>query len=535
MYNNLLWKKSYILEFYKNDILQDAFAFSVPPQNEEIIYPQRVAETKTFSNVVFDDYGNDSIKITLSGTTINEELKYIYRGKLSARTLTGTEEIFYLKDLIEKYGRQENLAGKNVVCYSLDNSTREIKYFDVVINELKIHRSKDNPLAYFYNLQMTSFPRKKTEFKDVDFIAKIKNKIELCKKKLKEIEDALSVISETKKAWKNILSSINKSIDDFVDIFLNFENILLGTVEDLTGFVEETTSFGNQIISSGKRLLVGMGVDLFNSAINIRDDVNSLVGNLANLKEEDVPQEMMELYQKDATEIKDLLLIKGKDLQNEVNEINADVKQSNNSRSYSILPGNSITDDEVIQTHGFKEKIVKENETFDAIAAEVYGKPELGVLIQMYNQKETLNAGDSIFIPILNKTENTASNNKVYNNPKDYDIYGTDINFQDNMTFVNGDFNLISKKENLDQAISSRLTTILNSRVRNLVYGIQSEVGNSTMSSNYVLASIKKTLEEEPRIKEIENITFRSENGKLNIQVGYKDINDFTRVWGGIV
>ena len=103
------------------------------------------------------------------------------------------------------------------------------------------------------------------------------------------------------------------------------------------------------------------------------------------------------------------------------------------------------------------------------------------------------------------------------------------------MSFLNNDFKTIKKEENLDQAISARLTTTLNSRVRNLVFGIQTKVGNSSMSSNYVLASIKKTLEDEPRIKEIENISFNSVTGGLNIKIEYKDINDFSRMWGGLV
>lgn len=534
MYNNYLWKKSYILEFYKNDILQDAFAFSVPPQSEEFIHPQRIAETKTFSNVVFDDYGNDSIKISLAGTTINEELKYIYRGKLPHKTLSGTDEIFYLKDLFEKYGRQENLKGKKIVCYCLDNTTKEFKYFDVVINELKIHRSKENPIAYFYNLQLTSFPQKKEETKDLSFIEKIKNGIEKAKDKLAEFEDSISFIAETKNKYKNILSSINKCINDFVDIFFISENILLGLIEDLAGFVEETATFGDKVLASSKRVTVGFVVDVYNSALNIRDSVNSLVDNVISLQEEDVPQEMMELYQKNAWEIKDVLTMQSRTIQNEVNKIVAEVKRSNNTLTYTVLPGDSDTDDRIVLVYGFKEKTIKENESFDSIAAEIYGDPTLGVLIQMYNQKETLKPGDNIFIPILNQTENTSKNNAIYNSPKSYDIYGVDV-AQDKLSFLNGDLSVVRKEENLDQAISSRLTTVLNSRVRNLVYGIQSEVGSSNMSSNYVLASIRKTLEEEPRIKEIENISFNSTNGELNINVAYKDINDFSRMWGGNV
>lgn len=535
MYNKFLWKKAYILEFYKNNILQDAFAFSVPPQSEEFIYPQRIAETKTFSSVVFDDYGNDSVKITLSGTTVNEELKYIYRGKLAHKNLSGTDEIYYLKELIEKYGHQENLKEKKVVCYSLDNTTKEYKYFDVVINELKIHRSKENPIAYFYNLSMTSYPQKKVLPKGGKFVDKINELIEGAKKSLENLEKGLAFISEIKTAYKNKLSSIKKSLEELVDVILEANNIVLGAVEDLSSFVKETTSFGNDIIAQGKRIAVGAGVDLFNTVLNVRDNVNSLVGSLPDLKEEDIPQEMMELYQKEPLEIKDLLLMMGKKLQNETNAVVKEVKESNTTQTYTVIPGGFNNDDKIIVVYGFKEKIITENETYDSIAAEVYGDPALGVLIQMFNKKENIVPGESIFIPILNNTENIAENNEIYNEPNNYDVYGVDVDFQGNLNVLNGDLALVSKEENLNQAITSRLTTILNSRARNLVYGIQSEIGSSNMSSNYILASIKKTLSEEPRIKEIENISFHSNNGGLNITVEYKDINDFSKVWGGVV
>ena len=60
------WKKAYLLEFYKDNVLQDAFTFSVPPENEEFSFPQRKSETKTFGGGVVADYGNDFVQINLS-------------------------------------------------------------------------------------------------------------------------------------------------------------------------------------------------------------------------------------------------------------------------------------------------------------------------------------------------------------------------------------------------------------------------------------------------------------------------------------
>ncbi|MDR1072982.1 MAG: hypothetical protein LBL45_04820, partial [Treponema sp.] len=77
-----LWKKSYLIEFVgENGASLDAFTFSVPPESEEITYSQRKSETKTFGGLHVDDYGLDAVKISLSGSTINQDLKKIYNPK----------------------------------------------------------------------------------------------------------------------------------------------------------------------------------------------------------------------------------------------------------------------------------------------------------------------------------------------------------------------------------------------------------------------------------------------------------------------
>ena len=117
--NDKLWKISYLLEFKINNIVTDAFAFSVPVQSEDYTFPQRIAETKTFGGVVIDDYGNDTVTINLSGTTINQDLKIIYKGEQGFDYMTGKEEIFYLQKLIEEYGEPNKLKNKEVMLRSI--------------------------------------------------------------------------------------------------------------------------------------------------------------------------------------------------------------------------------------------------------------------------------------------------------------------------------------------------------------------------------------------------------------------------------
>ncbi len=58
-----LYKKSYLIEFMNEEETESeaVFTFSVPPESEELSYPQRKNETKTFGGLHVDDYGIDAV------------------------------------------------------------------------------------------------------------------------------------------------------------------------------------------------------------------------------------------------------------------------------------------------------------------------------------------------------------------------------------------------------------------------------------------------------------------------------------------
>lgn len=190
----LQWRKSYMLEFLEGDDLKECFTFSVPPESEELQFPQRVTETKTFGGSVFDDYGNDSYRIILSGTTINEEKKLIYRGKKVPLYLTGTKEIFELQKIIKNWSDGKVSTGffrktvndkigsdRKVYLYDLSKMSvlqlatgvASRNYWRVFIKDLKIKRDKSKPKTYNYSLEMIAVDDDKKKangfFGDVSF------------------------------------------------------------------------------------------------------------------------------------------------------------------------------------------------------------------------------------------------------------------------------------------------------------------------------------------------------------------------------
>ena len=108
-----VWHKAYMLEimglqkeegFSLSSALNfsgsEVFTFALPPEAEDFDYSQRVTETKTFGGAVFDDYGNDTFKITISGSTVNNEKKLIY---LEEQQNHKIPEIPYLLDVFHEF------------------------------------------------------------------------------------------------------------------------------------------------------------------------------------------------------------------------------------------------------------------------------------------------------------------------------------------------------------------------------------------------------------------------------------------------
>ena len=169
-----------MLEFLKGVEVENVFTFSVPPEGEDYDFSQRLTETKTFGGSVFDKYGNDTIKINLSGTTGNEDKKIIYRGFIKPPLyLNGEKEIWELQKVIEEWhDLSSDTDGTEKTIYLYDLSKTNIvdfmaisagktpatrNYWQVFIKDLKIKRSSSKPNYYNYSLEMFALVKEKTK------------------------------------------------------------------------------------------------------------------------------------------------------------------------------------------------------------------------------------------------------------------------------------------------------------------------------------------------------------------------------------
>ncbi len=148
-----------------------------------------------------------------------------------------------------------------------------------------------------------------------------------------------------------------------------------------------------------------------------------------------------------------------------------------------------------------------------------------------------LKAGQNILIPNLNFAESQITDNEVYNNPDEKDNYGKDIKIKNqDLSIYNGDLNLVEGIDNLRQALLNRYSTLIGSRIRLEVYGIQAAIGNAlNASSALIQASVHQTTMEDPRVDSVESINFEGKGDKLTVSVIYIDKNGIKQNLGGII
>lgn len=158
-----LWKQSYLLEILDPSGSPEYYTFSLPPESVEYVFGQRISETKTFGGVFFDDYGPDTVRITLSGHTGNSELKRVYRGPTEELWLSGKDELFWIRDRIIRY--KDRIKDYDKVTINLYNlSMAESSALDaggyqsssdsweVVLKDFKVSKSKDRPFQHNYSI-----------------------------------------------------------------------------------------------------------------------------------------------------------------------------------------------------------------------------------------------------------------------------------------------------------------------------------------------------------------------------------------------
>lgn len=562
-FNQSLYQKGYLLEFYQGSKLESAFSFSLPPQSEDFIYPQRVNETKTFGGSILEDYGNDTVSISLAGTTANNAVRMLYKSP-SKKIVTGEREVFLLQETIEKYGEIEKLKNKSIKLYALDTNTenKSNKTWNVRIKDYSLSRTKTSPFAYEYKINLIAY--KEYTNKKTNWVLNILNNIQ-------------SAIDKVRTAIYWIEDIVNKSLGIYKDTINAIKNTFLvleecsalleRTSDTILSFTDETLNLGRDMADSVTRVEESLSRTLENLSIDrlIVTPTKEIKASLEKVKE--VFEANIEPFFSQETWVEDFnslinmfdekksitsfdngnnqeisAAITTENIKSIQDNINAAITESRNLNyvDIGIVPGDVETSDKILPIYGFIEVTIKSGDSWEILAERYLNDENLGAVLAAYNNSNNtidsfaFETGQVVQIPILDE-EKINNKNQVY--AKEHDNYGTDIMIDKygDLAFNEQDLATVSKVNNLNQAIMMRLKTALNTRIRNVVYGIRSTTGSVSDAEQYVLSSIQDTILQEPRVKEIKNIEYKGNGNNLFVSVDYLDINREIRAFGGVI
>jgi hypothetical protein len=555
-----LYKKAYMIEFYadNNKRPETVFTFSLPPESEELTYTQRKAETKTFGGLHIDEYGIDAAKIVLSGSTVNQSLKLIYRADQESKWLSGEEEIYYLRDLIKTYRSIDNLRKKakgKIIIYDLSKLLGAKKagnwvknYWQAFPGDFKIRRSNDRPFTYKYSFEFTGTSLEDGEgFNSHGEPPELKvGTLGLIQKAMNGLLAILNFINEIN-AWVNdVLDKVNQVsalLKVLGNVMSNAANTLSGIIDSIgdtvVGLIDGATSVVNgvnSIISLPRTVqlkALNVGLEVQNATKGLVKATASLAKNCRDMFTEEywaIPQEVLDQYGMNNEEFKDSINVMLDQAENSANELAAAAKSSSIPDVAIGNPDPVTGEQRIVLFYGFTEVMINSTDSLESLASKYFGDPDKAIDIATFNGVASLNdlqPGSTILIPITARTKKM-TNNRLYARREDRDNYGRDILLTDEgfiVTSASGDYELTDGTDNLSQAVLLRLRESVAKRIRINAYGIRTNISDPTAGKAYILSSIELTVRSDPRVSSVDDIRFTGLGDSMDVTVFYSDIN----------
>jgi len=552
--NLQLYKKAYLMEFVdEGGSVLEVFTFSIPPESEELTYSQRKTETKTFGGLHVDEYGTDAVKLVLNGSTVNQELKRIYKAGKGDIWLTGEEEIYHLRDLIEKYKSVESLQ-KNTKVYLYDlskvaiwggNSTIK-NYWQFFQGDFKIRRSSDKPFTYKYTLEGTGVPPEK-EAPYFKFPELTEKKVGELKTIIGGLIGAIDFIDGINAKVNNVLAEVKK-VSDLIKTLGNVmsyaTNTLTGIIDSVgdtaAGFMDATTTViegVNSIVALPRTIemkALNVGIEIQNatkSLVKATDDLGKTCRGAFSSETYRIPDEVLKQFDVNDKEINDIISGRLNEAENISNELAAAAKSADIPDVMIGNPDPATGKQRIVLSYGHTCVTLKETDSLESLAMQYFGNPDRAVDIAVFNgvaSLDDLQPGDSIRIPIPKQQANINNRNRIFSKREDRDNYGKDILLTLDGRFVftaSGDYALTDGVNNLSQSILLRLKENINKRIRLIAYGIRTNISDPVAGKAYIVSSVDMTIMGDPRVREIKDIRFKANGNAMWIKAIYNDIN----------
>ena len=554
--NRQLYKKAYLIEFFSGHPTMpiETFTFSLPPESEEISYSQRKTETKTFGGLHVAEYGTDAAKITLSGSTVNQELKRVFRGKDNDKWLSGEDEIYYFRKLILQFRSLENLqrtARGKVLIYDLSKITGDLNERNDGVRiancwvafpgDFKIRRSNDRPFTYKYTFEFTGIPLEdvKESFESqepgpargLERAKEFMNRLhELVRDGVDFLQGHTGNINRQIRLVSSLLAMPERIITQAMSATGRMASSVLGNSADAVRSAGSVVELPRTV----QLRALNINLEIQNAANNLMRETAKLteaVRNFAKAETYQVPPGIAKRHNMNMAEFRDSLNIIINGLENSACELCAATKSSNLPDLFFGEPDPQTGRERIFQTYGSKPIRLKSTDCLESLAQEHLGGVDRAIDIAMYNgvaSLDDLTPGDIIKIPVTERSARQAAN-QIYARCEDMDNYGRDILLTDEGRIAishRGDYALASGTQNLSQAVLLRLRENVAKRIRLNAYGIRANIADPVIGRAYVASSVELTVSSDPRVAQVDSISFRGERDILYVDVAYTDINN---------
>lgn len=550
-----LYRRSVLIEVVNkqnNSQLVEAFTLTLPPDSIEIVQSQRINRTHTFGGVFEDDYGLGTAKITISGTTGNQELRSTYiPGKGSPKKYSGKEAIYEFRNKIIRYkvdAEEQGLEKYELRMYDLSvidedkwNSadpssaiySNYLEAWVISLDDFKISRTKEKPFWYNYSIDLFGIapldvyldkPSKElgepipSDTPETDTLQNLSDelggKTSVLQRTRSAVKNAVGVLRRITNTIKNSLSW-GKNMIDKID---NVNVLISDLLAQIDSYNQAATSIITSTTSTYRRVF---NVAKFPAAA-AKSTLSALRTVIADIKD---TVEFSESLQKELGD--DYFLFE--QVADEALRVAAQIVTFGKSNHADSELSTTLNGEE-ITIYGITIYVADATTTLSRVASEMYGDPDKGELIALYNSitDEEVVVGTVLKIPKIVRPIRDV-NNKIYSWDR-MSNFGRDIKIDKDGKIVfaeGGDFSIVSEENNMVQAVNLRLNERLGARLRLVTYGISASVGDARSDTSpvaYIISNLVNTLRQDPRIKQVENIKLLGAKDVLSMSFNLKTV-----------
>ena len=516
-------KKSWLFEVVDrtSQEIEASFTLVIPPQGVRVREGHRVSTTKTFNNVIIDDYGADNLELTIRGISGTARVFPTFR------TRGGTVSSASASQIASQLERSAPTTGynqrdafytfRNEIMRYKDNYTdfgnKELRVYDLgdeeayrcVLLDFTLDRSEDNPFRYPFVINLFVYYRldsKQAAKAQPVVIGKDPTDV------LSRVDSALSGLTNALQAFRDVNRSIHVAAMNARMLAARLATVATSTI----AIMETPLDMAKHLFD----LLQDVGWQL--NRVRTRGAITLMRYSTS-----------MELIQ---SMMRDTLALYGSLLSRGTRASRDDIKPVNlgASAASTVIDG-MVSQPEVLRErftyNTLREYTVKAGDTLQSIAADQMGDSNLWFYIASVNDIPSniaLEIGSTIYLPVLSDLSSSEPNVFILSEDPTRDPFGTDIRLAPNGDFAvsdGGDLATISGIENLKQAVNNILMTRAGSIIKQSAYGISAVLGmaGQDLAYSYLRMSISNALLQDPRITDVQNLFIDIRGDKLYISM----------------